>query len=140
MGSFSPPFFERMIQVASTPVYYALRRLAREFTFYSEFPAFTLANTDRPGLIGHDRRLGIGIAEAGGTGSVWVGCDRRLGAAVHGSSISIDRLAGGGAARIRPDQVGAAGACYNAGVIPQELLLQVVVARAVWIRRGATDQ
>ena len=102
-------------------------------------PSARLLPRSRVGSIVHDRRLGIGIAKAGGAGAVGVGRDRRRGAAVHRTAIGIDRPAEASAARVRPHQVGATGTVHDVDVIAQELLLQVVVAGAVWVRRGAAD-
>src|SRR5690242_6915684 len=90
-------------------------------------------------LIVHDRCFSISVAKAGRAGTVGVGRDCRLGAGVYGIAKVINRLAGSGIARIGPYDVGAGGSGHDVDVIADELLLQVVVAGAVGIRRGRAD-
>src|SRR5205823_2280766 len=51
----------------------------------------------------------------------------------------INRVAGSGIARISPKDVSAGRSGHNVDVITDKLLLQVVVAGAIRIRRGCTD-
>lgn len=53
--------------------------------------------------------------------------------------IIINRLAGSSIARIRPDEVSTVWVDYDADVIAEKLLLQIVVAGAVGIGGGCTD-
>jgi hypothetical protein len=77
-------------------------------------------------LILHHCHFSIGVAKAGCARAIGIGRNRRLGASVHGIAIVINRLARGGIARIRPNDIGAGGASHDADVIADELLLQVV--------------
>src|SRR5260370_36837891 len=97
------------------------------------------AASSRASLIVHDRCFGISVAKAGRAGTVGVGRDRRLGAGVYGIAKAINRLAGSGIASICPYDVGDGGSGHDVDVIADELLLQVVVAGAVGIRRGRAD-
>src|SRR5262249_30494266 len=83
-------------------------------------------------LIGDGRGHGVGVPEAGGAGLAGVGRDR-LFAGVDLGPEGVHRRARGGVAGVGPDHVGLPWSVDDADVVADELLLQVVVAEAVWV-------
>jgi len=95
--------------------------------------------SSRGSLIVHYGCFSISVAKARCAGGVWIGCNRRFGASVHGIAIGINHLTKGGATRIRPNDVGTGWTSHDVDVIAEKLLLQVVVAGTIRIRRGCAN-